>query len=56
MSHEESEEASKQIAIAFLGSALIASVAIAYLRPETVTAMVGVASAIVTALAAVVKR
>ena len=59
MSDEKSSEASeatKQITITFLGLALLASVVATYLRPEASQTLIGIGAAIITALAAVVKK
>ena len=53
---EDSAEATKQITIFFLGSALLASITIAYFRPESAGTILNIATAIVIALAAVVKK
>ena len=53
---EDSAEATKQITIFFLGASLLATIAVAYYRPEASGTLLGIAAAIVTALAAVVKK
>ena len=53
---EEASEATKQITITFLGISLLASVVVVYFRPEASQTLIGIGAAIVTALAAVVKK
>ena len=53
---EDPAEATKQLTIFFLGAALLGTIATAYFAPEANQTLLGIAAAIVTALAAVVKK
>ena len=50
------DEATKQITITFLGVSLVATIVVSYYSPEAAQTVMGIAAAIVTALAAVVKK